>query len=83
MCKDIFPFFFHQGLSSKARFGFRRVRTARDQIKEAAFEPATDTAIKSNHYYIYRNFMLSTLLNKPQLCQNTTFLLLSAMENIL
>ncbi|TWW81964.1 growth hormone-inducible transmembrane protein [Takifugu rubripes] len=35
-----------QGFSSKARFGFRRGRTARDQIKEAAFEPATDTAIK-------------------------------------
>lgn len=35
-----------QGYSSKARFGFRRVRTARDQVKEAAFESATDTAIK-------------------------------------
>uniref|UniRef100_H3CBI0 Growth hormone inducible transmembrane protein n=1 Tax=Tetraodon nigroviridis TaxID=99883 RepID=H3CBI0_TETNG len=35
-----------QGFSSKARFGFRRGRTARDQIKEAAFEPATDTATK-------------------------------------
>ncbi|XP_006791148.1 growth hormone-inducible transmembrane protein [Neolamprologus brichardi] len=35
-----------QGYSSKARFGFRRARTTRDQLKEAAFEPATDTAIK-------------------------------------
>lgn len=35
-----------QGFSSKARFGFRRARTSRDQLKEAAFEPATDTAIK-------------------------------------
>lgn len=44
--------FFHQGFSSKARFGFRRGKTTRDQLKEAAFEPATDTAIKSNHYYM-------------------------------
>ncbi|XP_071318351.1 growth hormone-inducible transmembrane protein [Trachinotus anak] len=35
-----------QGFSSKARFGFRRGRTTRDQLKEAAFEPATDTAIR-------------------------------------
>ncbi|XP_065805996.1 growth hormone-inducible transmembrane protein [Labrus bergylta] len=34
-----------QGLSSKARFGFRRVKTARDQLKDAAFEPS-NTAIK-------------------------------------
>ncbi|TMS22108.1 Cadherin-related family member 1 [Larimichthys crocea] len=38
--------FSHQGFSSKARFGFRRGKTTRDQLKEAAFEPATDTAIK-------------------------------------
>ncbi|XP_053738537.1 growth hormone-inducible transmembrane protein [Synchiropus splendidus] len=35
-----------QNLSSKARFGIRRARTTKDQLKEAAFEPATDTAIK-------------------------------------
>jgi len=36
----------HQGYSTKARFGFRRGRTTKEQLKEAAFEPATDTAIK-------------------------------------
>uniref|UniRef100_A0A8C9RQV1 Growth hormone inducible transmembrane protein n=1 Tax=Scleropages formosus TaxID=113540 RepID=A0A8C9RQV1_SCLFO len=36
----------HQGYSSKARFALRRGRTTREQLKEAAFEPATDTAIK-------------------------------------
>nr|BAM36371.1 growth hormone-inducible transmembrane protein [Oplegnathus fasciatus] len=35
-----------QGFSSKTRFGFRRGKTTRDQLKEAAFEPATDTAIR-------------------------------------
>ncbi|XP_019739108.1 growth hormone-inducible transmembrane protein [Hippocampus comes] len=35
-----------KGLSSKARFGFRRARTTRDQLKEAAFEPSTGTALK-------------------------------------
>ncbi|PWA21491.1 hypothetical protein CCH79_00003088, partial [Gambusia affinis] len=35
-----------QGYASKARFGFRRAKTSREQLKEAAFEPATDTAIK-------------------------------------
>ncbi|XP_075999745.1 growth hormone-inducible transmembrane protein [Genypterus blacodes] len=34
-----------QGYSSKARFGFRRAKTTRDQLKEAAFEPS-NTAIK-------------------------------------
>ncbi|CAJ1080273.1 growth hormone-inducible transmembrane protein [Xyrichtys novacula] len=34
-----------QGLSSKSRFGFRRAKTAREQFKDAAFEP-TETAIK-------------------------------------
>ncbi|XP_043959086.1 growth hormone-inducible transmembrane protein [Gambusia affinis] len=37
-----------QGYASKARFGFRRAKTSREQLKEAAFEPATDTAIKSD-----------------------------------
>ncbi|KAJ3607453.1 hypothetical protein NHX12_024504 [Muraenolepis orangiensis] len=36
----------HQVYSTKARFGFRRGKTTKDQLKEAAFEPATDTAIK-------------------------------------
>ncbi|KAF7705694.1 growth hormone-inducible transmembrane protein [Silurus meridionalis] len=35
-----------QGYSTKARFGLRRSKTARDQLQEAAFQPATDTAIK-------------------------------------
>ncbi|XP_026883378.2 growth hormone-inducible transmembrane protein [Electrophorus electricus] len=35
-----------QGYSTRARFGFRRSKTARDQLQETAFEPATDTAIK-------------------------------------
>ncbi|KAK3559138.1 hypothetical protein QTP86_005030 [Hemibagrus guttatus] len=35
-----------QGFSSKARFGLRRSKTAKDQLQEAAFEPATETAIK-------------------------------------
>ncbi|XP_013886697.1 growth hormone-inducible transmembrane protein [Austrofundulus limnaeus] len=34
-----------QGYASKVRFGFRRVKTAREQLKEVAFEP-THTAIK-------------------------------------
>ncbi|XP_068161789.1 growth hormone-inducible transmembrane protein [Antennarius striatus] len=37
-----------QGYSTKARFGFRRVKTTREQLKEAAFQPATDTAMKIN-----------------------------------
>ncbi|XP_036387662.1 growth hormone-inducible transmembrane protein [Megalops cyprinoides] len=36
----------HQGYATRARFGFRRVKTAKDQLKEAAFEPATETFIK-------------------------------------
>ncbi|XP_062859577.1 growth hormone-inducible transmembrane protein [Trichomycterus rosablanca] len=36
----------HQTYSTKARFGFRRSKTARDQLQEAAFQPATDTAFK-------------------------------------
>ncbi|CAL8302858.1 unnamed protein product [Lota lota] len=36
----------HQGYSTKARLGFRRGKTTKDQLKEAAFEPATETAIK-------------------------------------
>lgn len=36
----------HQGFSTKSRFGFRRTRSAKDQLKEAAFEPATETAMK-------------------------------------
>lgn len=43
-------FLYQKGYSSKARFGFRRAKTSREQLKEAAFEPATDTAIKSNCY---------------------------------
>ncbi|CAN9509169.1 unnamed protein product [Ophioblennius macclurei] len=35
-----------QGYSSKARFGIRRAKTAREQFKDAALEPAADTAIK-------------------------------------
>lgn len=44
-------FFFRQGFSAKARFGFRRGKSARDQLKEAAFEPATETFIKGNSQY--------------------------------
>lgn len=44
-------FFFRQGFSAKARFGFRRGKSARDQLKEAAFEPATETFIKGNKQY--------------------------------
>ncbi|MBN3302717.1 growth hormone-inducible transmembrane protein [Amia ocellicauda] len=36
----------NQGYSTKARFALRRSKSAKDQIKEAAFEPATETAIK-------------------------------------
>ncbi|KAG7265823.1 hypothetical protein CRUP_020091 [Coryphaenoides rupestris] len=36
----------HQGYSTKVRFGLRRSKTARDQLKDAAFEPAGDTAMK-------------------------------------
>ncbi|XP_046888882.1 growth hormone-inducible transmembrane protein [Hypomesus transpacificus] len=36
----------HQGYSTKSRFGFRRTRSPKDQLSEAAFEPATNTAIK-------------------------------------
>ncbi|XP_029977497.1 growth hormone-inducible transmembrane protein [Sphaeramia orbicularis] len=35
-----------QGYSTKARFGFRRGRTAKEQLKEAAFEPKLDTFFK-------------------------------------
>ncbi|XP_064175231.1 growth hormone-inducible transmembrane protein [Anguilla rostrata] len=35
-----------QGYSTKARFGFRRGKTAKDQLKEAAFEPSAETFIK-------------------------------------
>ncbi|XP_023663884.1 growth hormone-inducible transmembrane protein [Paramormyrops kingsleyae] len=36
----------HQEYSTKARFALRRGKTAKDQLKDAAFEPATDTAAK-------------------------------------
>ncbi|KAM6951685.1 growth hormone-inducible transmembrane protein [Aplochiton taeniatus] len=39
----------HQGYSTKARFGLRRAKTTRDQLKEAAFEPATETVIKMDN----------------------------------
>ncbi|XP_006630346.1 growth hormone-inducible transmembrane protein [Lepisosteus oculatus] len=32
--------------ATKARFGFRRSKSAKEQLKEAAFEPATETAVK-------------------------------------
>lgn len=35
-----------QGYSTKARLGFRRSKTSKDQIQDAAFEPATRTAIR-------------------------------------
>ncbi|XP_039628338.1 growth hormone-inducible transmembrane protein [Polypterus senegalus] len=35
-----------QGYASKARLGFRRGRTVKDEIKETAFKPAMETAIK-------------------------------------
>lgn len=36
----------HQGYSTKARLGLRRSKTSKEQFQNAAFEPATDTAIK-------------------------------------
>lgn len=36
----------NQGFSAKARFGFRRAKSAREEIKEAAFEPSMGTAAK-------------------------------------
>lgn len=41
-----------QGFSSKARFGLRRSKTAKDQLQEAAFEPVTETAFKSDLSFI-------------------------------
>ncbi|XP_068610636.1 growth hormone-inducible transmembrane protein [Brachionichthys hirsutus] len=35
-----------QGYSSKTRFGFRPLKRVRDQMKEATFKPATDTAVQ-------------------------------------
>lgn len=35
-----------QGYSTKTRFGFRKGRSAKDQLTEAAFEPVSQTAIK-------------------------------------
>lgn len=35
-----------QSYSTKTRFGFRRSKTSKEQLHEAAFEPASDTAIK-------------------------------------
>ncbi|KAJ8284865.1 hypothetical protein COCON_G00037150 [Conger conger] len=35
-----------QGYSTKVRFGFRRGRTTKDQLKEAAFQPSAETFIK-------------------------------------
>ncbi|XP_056626739.1 growth hormone-inducible transmembrane protein [Triplophysa dalaica] len=35
-----------QSYSTKARLGFRRSKTSKEQIQDAAFEPATHTAIK-------------------------------------
>ncbi|XP_051968832.1 growth hormone-inducible transmembrane protein-like [Xyrauchen texanus] len=35
-----------QGFSSKSRLGFRRNKTSKEQFQDAAFQPATNTAIK-------------------------------------
>ncbi|XP_051769632.1 growth hormone-inducible transmembrane protein [Ctenopharyngodon idella] len=35
-----------QGYSTKTRLGFRRSKISKEQLQNAAFEPATDTAIK-------------------------------------
>ncbi|KAJ0015667.1 hypothetical protein NQD34_013957 [Periophthalmus magnuspinnatus] len=35
-----------QGLSTKSRFGFRKVRSAKETLKETAFGPVSETAIK-------------------------------------
>ncbi|KAM9462258.1 growth hormone-inducible transmembrane protein [Clarias gariepinus] len=35
-----------QGYSTRAKFGLRRSKTAKDQLQEAVFEPAKDTAFK-------------------------------------
>lgn len=43
----------HQGYSTKARLGFRRSKTSKEQINDAAFEPATHTAIKSQFCLLY------------------------------
>ncbi|CAB1343950.1 unnamed protein product [Coregonus sp. 'balchen'] len=37
------------GYSTKSRLGFRRGKTAKDQLQQAAFEPATDTAIRMDN----------------------------------
>ncbi|KAK1166447.1 growth hormone-inducible transmembrane protein [Acipenser oxyrinchus oxyrinchus] len=37
---------FNQGYATKARFGFRHGKTAKEGLKEAAFKPAMETAIK-------------------------------------
>ncbi|XP_005992484.1 growth hormone-inducible transmembrane protein [Latimeria chalumnae] len=36
----------NQGYATKTRYGFRRAKTSREEIKEAAFTPAAETAIK-------------------------------------
>ncbi|CAJ0949099.1 unnamed protein product [Ranitomeya imitator] len=36
----------NQGYSTKTRFGIRRAKTAREEIKEAAFEPSMGTAAR-------------------------------------
>ncbi|XP_075466573.1 growth hormone-inducible transmembrane protein isoform X1 [Ascaphus truei] len=36
----------NQGYASKSRFGFRRVKSAREEIKEAALEPSMGTAAR-------------------------------------
>ncbi|KAG9345962.1 hypothetical protein JZ751_007777 [Albula glossodonta] len=35
-----------QGYATRTRFGFRRSKTAKDQLKEAAFEPSAETFLK-------------------------------------
>lgn len=47
LCFVVFYVFFNQGYSTRTRLGFRRSKTSKEQVQEAAFEPATDTAVKS------------------------------------
>lgn len=43
----VFYVIFNQGYSTKTRLGFRRSKTSKEQFQEAAFQPATDTAVRS------------------------------------
>eukprot|EP00063_Salmo_salar_P097122 XP_014071957.1 PREDICTED: growth hormone-inducible transmembrane protein-like [Salmo salar] len=47
--KSCLPLKVHQGYSTKSRFGFRGGKTAKDQLQQAAFQPATDTAIRMDN----------------------------------